>query len=104
MKHYKVMMTKPAAEDLQQIAHYIAIELREPVSAQRLVDRIKDQVMSLAEMPTRHELVADGSLASQGIRRLVIDNYIVFYIIAEKERTVTIIRILYGRRNWEQLL
>ena len=104
MKQYKLLMTEPAAEDLQQIAKYIAKKLREPITALKLVDKIKEVVMSLTVVPTRYALVADERLAAQGIRQLLVDNYIVFYIVSERDCTVTIIRILYGRRDWEQLL
>ena len=60
--------------------------------------------MSLAEMPTRYAMVADEHLAAQGIRKLPVENYIVFYVVSEQDKTVTVIRILYGRRDWEQLL
>ncbi len=104
MKRYRILMTEPAADDLLRIAEYIAKELREPITAQKLVEKIKEAVMSLIHMPTRHALVADEYLAVQGIRKLPVENYIVFYVISEKDGTVTVIRILYGRRDWEQLL
>ncbi|MEW5920954.1 MAG: type II toxin-antitoxin system RelE/ParE family toxin [Bacillota bacterium] len=104
MNRYSILMTEPAADDLLKIAEYIAKELREPVTAQRLVKKIKDAVMSLAHMPFRYALVADERMATQGMRKFPVENYVVFYVASEKDRTVTVIRILYGRRNWEQLL
>jgi len=104
MKQYKVLMTQSAAEDLQGITDYIANELREPAIAKKLVGRIREAVMSLAELPTRHALVADERLAVQRIRKTVVDNYIIFYALSEKAATVTVIRILYGRRDWESIL
>ena len=97
-------MTEPAADDLRSIAQYIADELLEPDIARKLVGKIKEAVMSLAELPTRHALVADDCLAAQGIRKLLVENYVVFYVISKKDETVTVVRILYGRRNWEHLL
>jgi toxin ParE1/3/4 len=104
MKQYKVLMTEPAAEDLQSIARYIADELLEPAIAKKLVGKIKASVMSLAKLPTRHALVADERIAAQEIRKLIVENYIAFYVISEKDATVTVIRILYGRRDWEHIL
>ena len=104
MKSYKVLMTQPAADDLHGIAAYIANERREPSIATKLVGKIKEAVMSLSEMPTRHSLVADEKLAIQEIRKIMADNYIVFYAVSEKDATVTVIRILYGRRDWVNLL
>lgn len=104
MKKYKVLMTQPAANDLKGISDYIVRELREPTIAQKLVSKIKAAVMSLEQMPTRHALVSDEKLPFQGIRKLMVDNYIIFYVISEKEAKVTVVRILYGKRNWAKLL
>lgn len=104
MKQYKVLMTKPAVDDLQAINEYILDELLEPVIAKKLVGKTKEAVMSLDKLPIRHALVKDESLATQGIRKLIVENYIVFYVISEKDETVTVIRIIYGRRDWQHLL
>lgn len=104
MKRYRILVTGPAVDDLRSIAQYIANELLEPAIARRLIGKIKGAVMNLAELPTRHALVADDSLAAQGIRRLLVENYIVFYMISQEDETVTVVRLLHGRRNWEHLL
>lgn len=104
MKKYKVVMSEPAANDLRSIAHYIGYELKEPGTARRLVETIRETVMELALLPSRHTAVADERLALKGIRKAPVDNYIVFYIISEKDKTVNIVRILYGSRNWIDLL
>lgn len=104
MKQYKVLMTEPASIDLQSIIGYIADELLEPVIAKKLVSKIKEAVVSLVKLPARHALVTDERLAAQGIRKLIVENYIVLYVISEKNNTVTVIRILHGRRDWEHLL
>ena len=104
MNSYKVLMTEPAANDLLGIAHYITDELRAPAGASRLVVKIREAVMSLSKLPTRHPLVADERLALQGIRKIPVDNYIIFYLISQMDETVTVIRILNGSRNWVNLL
>lgn len=60
--------------------------------------------MKLQELPKRNALVSDERLELQRIRRTFIDNYIVFYIVTEEKETVTIVRILYKRRDWVNLL
>jgi len=104
MKKHKILMTEPAANDLLKTAEYITRELMEPETAQKLLSKIKEAVMSLAEMPTRYAAVSNERLAAQGLRKLVVENYIVFYVVSEKGGTVTIIRGLYGRRDWEHFL
>lgn len=97
-------MAQPAVEDLQSIAIYIVNELKEPSTAKRLVGRIKEAIINLSEMPGRYSLVADERLAMQKIRKMIVDNYIVFYVVSEKAVTVTVVRILYSRRDWLNLL
>jgi toxin ParE1/3/4 len=104
MKCYQVLMTEPATGDLLAIAQYIAKELKEPAAAKKLVSKIRVAVMSLSEMPSRYTLVTDRRLAMLGIRKLPVENYIVFYVISEMNMVVTVVRILHGRRDWEQLL
>jgi len=61
-------------------------------------------VMSLSDLLTRHALVSNERFAALGIRKLPIENFIVFYVISDKDMAVKVVRILYGRRDWEQLL
>lgn len=104
MESHQVLMTQKAAQDLKNIYSYIADDLREPSIAKKLTDKIKASVKNLAKLPLRHALVADKDLAAQGIRKLIVNNYIIFYIVSEKDKAVTVVRILYGRRNWIHLL
>lgn len=43
----------------------------------------------------RYAVVSDERLALKGIRKLIVDSYVVFYAVGESEAIVTIIRILY---------
>lgn len=104
MKAYHLAITEPAEADLKEITDYIAKELLEPSTAQHLITKISEAIFELEQMPKRYALVDDERLANQGIRKLVVDNYIVFYIVSEKNQSVSVIRILYGRRDWHNLL
>ncbi|MDR3601502.1 MAG: type II toxin-antitoxin system RelE/ParE family toxin [Desulfosporosinus sp.] len=104
MDLYSVHISELAESDLKEIGRYIVEELLEPTLALKLVDKIGDAALSLEEMPQRNALVADERLSTAGIRKLLVDNYIIYYIISEKEKTVMVIRILYGRRDWLALL
>ena len=104
MDGYKVFLTRSAAQDLRDISAYIVYELKEPALAKKLVEKIKSSVLGLAELPLRHALVLDETLARQRFRKIMADNYLIFYIVSERDKIVSIIRILYGRRDWIHLL
>lgn len=104
--NYSIEITEPAEADLHQIANYIAKELLEPELAMKVLNTIEKAVLSLEEMPFRHPyvLVNDHRLCQLGIRQVIVDNDIIFYVISEKKKLVTVIRILYRRRDWINLL
>lgn len=104
MSNYKVFMTGSAASDLQNISNYISKNLKEPETALKTMNKIKVVTMGLEYMPHRHELVSDERLYTQGIRKIIVDNYIIFYIISEIDKRVIIVRMLYGRRDWINIL
>lgn len=104
MKKYNPVITKAAEADLDGIADYISYELREPVTALKQLARIEEAMMTLEELPERHGLVQDKYLAAKGIRKLPVDHYLIFYTVNKSAYTVNIVRILYGKREWENIL
>ena len=43
-------------------------------------------------------------LANLGLRFLVVHNYIIFYIVREDKKEVTIERFLHSRRDWIHII
>jgi addiction module RelE/StbE family toxin len=101
---YKVNVTEPAENDLRGIARYISSQLNAPTTALNMVRTIREAIAKLETEALGHPLVRDDRLAAVGYRPLVIKNYIAFYIVGEKEKTVDVDRILYGRRDWVNIL
>ena len=104
MSEYALRISAAAEADLEGIASYIALDLQESVIALKQIGRIKDAMMTLGTMPERHGIVSDKYLAAKGIRMLPADNYLVFYMVNKSQAAVNIVRVLYGRREWEALL
>lgn len=104
MEKYEVSISKAAGMDVEKIAEYYAFSLQNPEGALKLIDSIKKVVMSLSEMPERHQAAADGSLAAKGIRMFPIQKYLIFYTVNKADCTVNIVRVLYEKREWELLL
>ena len=104
MEKYKVVIEKPAEHDLFGILDYIDSVLHEPQTAKRIYGSLKAQVLSLAEMPLRYAAVREEPYRTAGVRRMPVENYSVFYLADEASRTVHVIRVLYSRREWQNLL
>ncbi len=99
---YSVNISKDAKEDLKGIYKYIAFELLSPDTALKQLDKIEKAILSLDNLPARHRLYDE--YISKDIRFLPVNNYVVFYIVDEKNMEVHIVRVLYGGRNMENIL
>src|SRR5659263_542562 len=104
MDKYSIEITQPAEFDITEIVSYISRELLVSTIAKKMIQRIVETVATLEEFSYRNGLVRDKRLALQGIRKILIDSYIIFYKVNEEQKTVTIIRILYSKRNWLSIL
>lgn len=101
---YQVQITRSAELDLQEAVRYIRDTLHNPTAAQRLLDDAEKELSSLSVFPDRNALVHDSFLAANGVRLQMIHNYLALYVIREQTKTVVILRIVYGRRDWISLL
>ena len=104
MDVYKIELTEPAENDIRDIARYIAAQLNAPVTAINMVNTIRKAISKLETGAFLNPLVRDDRLATMGYRALVIKNDIAFYIINEKEKAVVIDRIIYRRRDWQNII
>lgn len=104
MERYSVEISRRAQADIRDILRYIARRLREPATAERMLSRFEAAAASLEAMPHRFALVPDSYLASAGVRAASVDSYLIFYIVDQDAKTVSVSRVLYGRRNWAELL
>lgn len=101
---YKIVVTEPAEQDLKGAISYFANELKNPTVAMDLLNDFNNKVTSLSDMPKRYKTVEDEYLATKGIRLMTVSNYLVFYVVHDDTDTVSIIRFLYGRRDWNSIL
>ncbi len=104
MKKFSLLIAETAAKDFSEIIHYRINDLSSPNSAESLIKKVRTEISRLMELPFLYPLVSDEILAAKGIRKLNIENLLVFYTVSEEERSITIIRILYARRDWINLL
>ena len=101
---YSVNITDIAEEDILNTLKYIANVLKSPIAANNLLDEIERHEEILENTPNIYPLVPDEYLAQRGLKFTMIKNYLMFYTINEDEKTVTVVRFLYGRRDWKNIL
>ena len=100
---YFVNISDIAEEDILSTVKYISGELKAPKAANDLLDEIERHEEILGKTPHIYPRVPDEYLAGKGLRFVIIKNYLMFFIIEEKE-LVNVVRFLYGRRDWKNIL
>ena len=99
-KKYRIKYLPVAQRDLIEIIEYIKID--SPDSALKLLDRFARSLVKLENFPFMGQSPKDNRLRSLGYRILVIENYLVFYVV--HDAIVEIRRILHGKRRYSFLL
>lgn len=102
MKEYNIEYSKESKQDLINIKTYIKYNLQELSIAQNLVYKIREEIDKLRINPEIYAIIDDDVIKKLEIRKIIVDNYIVFYRI--RNSSIQIVRIMYGKRNWINLL
>ncbi len=97
---YDVRFLPAAEQDLLDILDYIGRD--NPDAARAFVDRVDRAIGRLAFFPRSGPQPRDLRLRRLGYRVLVVDDYLVFYVLIR--RTVQIRRVIHGARRYEFLL
>ena len=80
MRRYAVEISSRALADMEALYNYIAHQLAAPENAAEQYNRIADQILSLETFPRRFRLMDSGPGLPKGIRRMIVDNYSVFFV------------------------
>ena len=94
MKRFTVNITDEALADMEALYDYIAKVKLSPENAMGQYNRIAEAILTLDEFPDRYGLFDSEPEHSMGIHRMVVDNYLVCYVIDLEVVTVT--DVLYG--------
>lgn len=104
MKKYFVIYSDEAIADLDDIYCYIAFHLLERKTAWDLTARIRKNIRDLAVQAEMCEGVDWEPWHSMGVRKMPVENYIVYYLPDKNTREVKIICIFYGGRDVELII
>ncbi len=98
-KEYEVKVTRQALEQIRTIVHYISYDLMAPEAAKNLMDYMETAIMKLSVLPKRHSVVEEEPWRSQGIRKMVVKNFLIYYWVDEEYKKVQVTAVIYGKRD-----
>ena len=97
---YSLRYLPVAVDDLISIFDWIAND--SPANAAAFIEKLDQQIGSLARHPLLGRIPKDDKLKSAGYRVLVIESYLTFYMVRGK--TVEIHRVVHGSRNLNDII
>ena len=96
---YTIKYSTKAINDLRDIYSYIAFNLQSPETAAKMVRRIRNSIKELDFMPERNPILDWEPWNSLNTHKMRVGNYLVFYIVYPLRSSVSIVRIVYGKRD-----
>ena len=96
---YKIEYLPAALRDLTEIALYISNALQNKKAALDLTQEIVGKVDGLAGFPYKNAVYLPIRPLKYEDRRMAAKNYLIFYRVDEDLKQVTVVRIIYARRN-----
>jgi addiction module RelE/StbE family toxin len=99
---FTVRFTPRAVADLEEIQRYISNDLANPQAAADLLAQLFEKIRTLSAMPQTGDRLRTEIPSLKTYRFIPCKNYLVFY--RTEARLVSIIRILYARRDYLGLL
>lgn len=99
MKEYNVRITRQARDHLRGIKKYIEEELLSPDAARNTIGTLKKEIKNLSKMPERVKLTDEEPWRSEGIHRLRVKNYYVYFWIDEDNAKVQVTSVIYVARD-----
>jgi addiction module RelE/StbE family toxin len=90
---YETLLLKRAVEDSDAICRYLAQFY--PGTAGRFLDELEQSIEGLAHNPYRYAEYEHNRM----YRRMIVQDYLVFYKIFKTHKTIRIYRVPHGKRN-----
>jgi len=101
---YKVIYSPQALKDMDAIYSYISGDLMSAKAAARIIGRIENQVENLALFPESHPKVDWEPWASEGVRKVPVEKFVIYYLPDENTQILKISRVVYGGRNVDSVI
>lgn len=101
---YQYRLSQKAADDLDGIVSYIASELSNPQAAADFLSRLEKMIDEIRSFPESGAPVNNEFLSNTKLRKKTVGSYLLYYLSVPETETVYIVRIVYGKRNMEEIL
>ena len=104
MNVYDVYITRQAEELLEETLYHITVNLLNPDAADAFVDVFYKEVNKLSKNPEKHRPIDEEPWGSEGIRKITIKNYYVYFWIDVENAIVWVNAVVFAERDQNKFL
>lgn len=101
---YKLEFLPIALRDMIEITDYISDELKNPIAADNLSEELVKAAEGLTEFPYSNPVYVPMKPLKYEYRKIAVKNYLMFYRVDEKNKTVAVTRVIYGKRDYGKFM
>lgn len=101
---YVYVLSESAEADIEEAVDYIANKLVNSEAASAFLDELEEKLEELCRTPKTGRLIHNPYLKRDDIRRILVKNYIAYYLIDEDETEIVVLRVVYNRRDQDRIL
>ena len=83
----------------ESASNLLKSKLFAPEAAKSLLKKLENTIMSLSVFPEKHKLIDEEPWRSDGIRKVSVSNFLVYYWINKVESRVYVTAVIYDRRD-----
>ena len=95
---YSIVYKAYAERDIWEIADYLSDH--SILAVVKFLQTVKGRIENLVDMP----LMCPKINSHQDYRKMVAGSYVVLYIVNEHTKEVLIVRVVHGKRNYQEEL
>ena len=88
--------------DLENIFQYISVELVNPESAIRLIEKFETKFKDICLFPKAYPKMENPGLDHHHLRKTHVEHYLIVYVFDEEEDVIDIVRVVYVKKNFMQ--
>lgn len=100
MKEYLVEVSENANHNFETIISYLRYDLAGDIIANRYKDLFTKEIAKLKYIAGSMAILDEKLTGHKKIRKINVKNYIIFYMIEEKNNKIIVTNIGHGRMNW----
>jgi len=101
---YRIEFLPIAKKDIDDIIYYISHNLKNITASKKLRDLFWNALTNILEFPYGSSVYHSIAVLKHEYRSYRVKNFLMFYMINEEEKVITIVRVLYQKMDINNIL